>query len=83
MECVSCGGNGCIECDGIGAIKVTCCPLEYVTNDVWEVIQYVELYKKGLPPVAGGALDQAKNFIDSARFIFRENEYWRAKLGVF
>lgn len=40
------------------------------------------MYEKGLPPVAGGALDQAKCFIDAAMFIFNEKTYWDNKLGV-
>ena len=63
-------------------MKITCCPLEYITEDVWEVIQYAELYEKGLPPVAGGALDQAKNFTEAASYIFRLKAYWENKLGV-
>ena len=83
MKCPGCDGNGCGECDKKGTFDLTCCPLEYITDDVWEVIRYAELYEKGLPPVAGGALDQAKCFIEAAQFIMRENQYWKNKLGVF
>lgn len=41
-----------------------------------------ELYEKGLPPVAGGALDQANVFVEAARFVWSEQAYWRAKLGI-
>ena len=41
------------------------------------------LFEKGLPPVAGGVLDQAKIFVEAATFIFREQNYWKNKLGVF
>ena len=41
-----------------------------------------ELFEKGLPPVAGGILEQAKIFVDAARFIFREQRYWKNKLGI-
>jgi hypothetical protein len=64
-------------------MKITCCPLEYISSDVWEVIRYANLYEKGLPPVTGGALDQAANFIDAAMYIFSVQTYWKNKLGLF
>jgi len=82
MECIGCGGKGCSECNDSGTIKITCCPLELITNDVWEVIEYAELYERGLPPIAGGALDQAQNFLVACRFIFREKSDWKNKLGI-
>ena len=63
-------------------MTINCCPLEIITADVWEVINYAELYEKGLPPVAGGSLDQARCFIEAALFVFREKTYWENKLGV-
>jgi len=53
-----------------------------ITADVWEVIMLAELFEKGLPPIAGGVLDQAKIFVDAASFIFREKSYWKSKLGI-
>ena len=64
-------------------IKITCCPLELIDDDVWDAIFYAELYEKGLPPVAGGSLDQAYNFLQAARFIFAEQAEWKNKLKVF
>jgi len=58
------------------------CPLEFIKSDEWEIIQYAKLYEKGLPPIAGGALDQSKCFLDAAGFIFNEFEYWKKKLGL-
>jgi len=54
-----------------------------VTEDVWEVIKYAELYQKGLPPIAGGALDQTQSFIEAARFIFEEENKIKKQLGYF
>ena len=82
MKCISCDGNGCGECRDKGTLTIECCPLEYITEDAWEVIRYAELYEKGLPPVAGGALDQARCFVEAASFIFSEKTYWDNKLGV-
>lgn len=48
------------------------CPMDYVTDDVWALLQYAELYAKGVPPIAGGALDQAHAFNLAARFVWNE-----------
>jgi len=61
---------------------LTDCPLDYVTDDIWETIEYAELYAKGLPPIAGGSLDQAKNFTDACRFILSEKSFWKKKLKL-
>ena len=47
-----------------------------------DIIQMAELYEKGLPPIAGGQLDQAKSFVDAAYFIFNEIQYWKYKMGI-
>ncbi len=83
MDCVNCGGKGCIECEDTGKFAITKCPLEFITTDVFELIALAELFEKGLPPVAGGVLDQAKIFVDAARFVFQEQRYWKNKLGIF
>lgn len=80
MMCPGCNDRGCKYCNKTGIIDIGRCPLEIVTNDVWDLIEYANLYKKGLPPVAGGALDQARAFTDAARFIFAEQSYWKNKL---
>ena len=54
-----------------------------VTGDVWELLKFAGLYQKGLPPVAGGALDQAKIFIDAVDFIIEEENRIKKKLGYF
>jgi hypothetical protein len=81
MVCPVCEGEGCEECKE-GQIDITECPLELITEDVWQVIRFAELYEKGLPPIAGGALEQAKVFVDAAQFIMNEKAYWKAKLGT-
>jgi len=56
------------------------CPLKMVPADIWELLEFADLYAKGLPPIAGGTLDQAKGFTQACSFIWREEEYWKAKL---
>jgi len=83
MACIACGGSGCSECNKEGRIDITGCPLEIIDNEVWEVIEYAELYEKGLPPVAGGALDQARNFIEACGYIFSLRAYLKKKMKAF
>ena len=56
--------------------------MELVDTRTMDIIQMAELYEKGLPPVAGGQLDQAKSFVDAAYFIFNEKAYWKNKMGI-
>jgi len=81
MVCPNCEGKGCEECKD-GNIDIIDCPLKLITEDVWQVIRFAELYEKGLPPIAGGVLDQAKVFVDAAQFVMNEKAYWKSKLGL-
>ena len=82
MECFECSGRGCDICLMTGRINVVGCPQEIVGDDVWAAIEYAMLYEKGLPPIAGGALDQAESFLSAARFIQNEMRYWKKKLKI-
>jgi len=57
--------------------------LDYITSDIWFVIKLAHLYEKGLPPVAGGALDQAHSFVEAAEYIFNLEGQYKRKLGIF
>ena len=83
-KCKACGGkvNKCKECDGQGEIDIECCPLLIIERDVWEVLKYAELYRNGLPPVTGGALDQADSFIAAADYIFDQEQGIKNQLGI-
>ena len=83
MRCNDRNSAGCGVCGGTGRIKFTDCPLLLLDSDVWETIDYAGLYEKGLPPVAGGALDQAYNFLQAARFVMSEKQNWKNRLGAF
>lgn len=83
MVCPGCEGKGCEECNQTGEISITECPLNLITSDVWEIISLADLFEKGLPPIAGGVLNQAKIFVEAARFVFSEKAHWKNKLGIF
>jgi len=82
MDCVRCGGAGCDLCDKKGTFDIDRCPLEIITDDVVDMMELADLWEKGLPPVAGGVLDQAAMFVAAARFYFGEKAYWKNKLGI-
>jgi hypothetical protein len=79
--CPACDGEGCEECRN-GEINITDCPLLLITRDVWDLIRYAELFEKGLPPIAGGVLQQADIFIQAAEFYFGEKQYWKNRAGL-
>lgn len=76
-----CGGRGCQACGERGRVDVTGCPRADLPPIVWDLLTYADLYRKGLPPVAGGALDQAAAFVEAARFIWNEHDQRKAKHG--
>lgn len=49
--------------------------------DVWDALEASRLYEAGIPPIAGGQLDQAAKFAQAARFIRGEIQTWKATLN--
>lgn len=66
-------------CGGAGMIEIADCPLRIVPVDVWEIVDMAELYEKGLPPVAGGSLDQARVFLVACRAIWADQAREKAR----
>lgn len=70
MECPSCRGEGCPQCDK-GRIAVTGCPLVIVGANVWRVVRLAEMtHENGVLPLAGGACDQAGVYLDACRIVW-------------
>lgn len=82
MQCLGCDGNGCDECGTSGYTTITGCPQRELTSDIFDLIEMSELYGKGLPPIAGGALDQTKSFIDAFRQLTRDQQTLKRALGI-
>jgi len=68
-----------------GRFELETCPLEMVDEPTVRLIELARLFHRGLPPVAGGTLDQASGFLAVAGFVADEDERYRqeaaAKLG--
>lgn len=67
LECPECNGSGCTEC-AQGTIRVIGCPNKYC-RPIADAVALCDLYKQGLPPVSGGALDQSVWFVDAQKFL--------------
>lgn len=72
----------CPACKGSGKERITQCPMELVSREAWDVIELAELYEKGLPPVAGGAMDQAAAFVEACRLIWATQKKWKQQLRM-
>jgi hypothetical protein len=46
------------------------------------VIEFAGYAERGAWPVAGGTLDQAQQFLEAVRFVWREQRHWRAEAGI-
>jgi len=46
------------------------------------VLDYIELFYRGLPPVQGGALDQSRWFIQAAQFVRADQSVLKAAKGI-
>jgi hypothetical protein len=44
-----------------------------------DAIDVIDLFEKGLPPVAGGVLDQSAAFINAAKFFHNEKQLAKAE----
>lgn len=74
IECPTCGGSGCESCGDRGSFELAECPVAFAGSETWELIGLVDLYRRGLPPVAGGSLDQTAWFNAAARRVWGEHQ---------
>ena len=84
MWCPLCDNDGgeCNGCGGRGTIELTACPQQELDVELVEVLRLAAMYKKGLPPVAGGALDQSRWFVEACEFLWTQQAYLKRKLKI-
>ena len=58
---------------------LTDCPLRLIGPATWRTMEYAEHLEHGLPPVVGGALDQAAAFLAAAKFLRAEGDRHEAE----
>jgi len=71
IECPECDGTGCDSCNR-GRFNLSECPQKFI-GDYISTFRLVDLFQKGIPPVAGGALNQTMWFIDAAATLKNED----------
>lgn len=83
-DCPYCGDRegGCEICED-GKIVLRTCPHLAVRRETWRCIEAAELLGRGLPPEAGGMLDQNAAFLAAARIIRQQQRIWRARQEPF
>lgn len=77
IECPVCDGCGCSECTE-GSFELDGCPNAFCSKIITS-IDLIDLFEKGLPPVAGGVMDQSASFIQAARFFASEEDKVRSE----
>lgn len=53
--------------------------MDWIDAEVWEMIEMVDFFEKGMPPVAGGLLDQTAYFVKFAGFTQQEARQYRKR----
>ena len=81
IECPTCNGAGCKECSK-GTIRIYGCPNKECSS-MYQIVQLADLFKKGVMPVAGGALDQSASFMEAVRFLESSEAQMRAELNGY
>ncbi len=71
IPCTECEGRGCDHCDR-GSYVLDDCPKATVGMDIVNLVRCADLTEKGLPPIAGGSLDQSHWFMEAASYFWSE-----------
>ena len=77
IECPACNGQGCDDCND-GSVKIVGCPNTYCRPMI-PAINLIDLFGKGVLPVAGGALDQSAWFLEAASVMGHEDAAMKAE----
>lgn len=54
--------------------------IELIDEATLDVLRLAEDWKRGVPPVAGGSLDQTESIAQACEYVWREEAAWEAKL---
>ena len=81
IECQSCSGRGCDECGKAGRIRIEGCPQAYC-KEIVPSVQLIDLFEKGLPPIAGGTLDQSVWFLEAVKVWSNEEAQAKAQANT-
>jgi hypothetical protein len=73
IACPVCDEKRCEECDGKGFFTLSECPLSYIF-DLKPFLLLANSMADGLPPVAGGAMDQSALFLKAYQRLQSEDQ---------
>lgn len=72
IACPECEEQGCEACGDTGRIELTGCPRQFVDLELYQLVKLVDWFEKGVPPVAGGSLNQSEWFLNFASLLTSE-----------
>jgi hypothetical protein len=79
MQCVTCYGRGCNQCDD-GYVMLTSCARQQVSDEAWDMFSWVRQYlENNVLPEDGNGLAQTQSFVDALNVVSREWRQWEAK----
>jgi len=76
IACPSCDGAGCTPCNNKGTMIIDDCPSKMTDMKTREILRLCRLANKGALPVAGGTLDQSRQFIEALDLYNSDSSYW-------
>ena len=77
FECPECNGSGCEQCKD-GVVNLHGCPNKFCRS-ITSTIPLIDLFHKGMPPIAGGSLDQSASFVDACQFFSTQENIIKAE----
>jgi hypothetical protein len=72
----------CPTCHGRGEIHLDVCPKQFVTPDIWDLLDAADLAEKGHWPLPGGWLSQTAGVVAGVRQIWAMEARIKASLGI-
>lgn len=82
VACPTCDETGCEACDHQGYFYLRQCPKQQIDSELYGMTRLASFLEKGIPPIAGGSLEQSAWFMDFAATLqlemkLAEAEIWR------
>ena len=72
IACPICDERGCQHCERKGNYEITDCPQKQIDAELVQFLDLADMFEKGIPPIAGGSLDQASWFLKAFHFLKSE-----------
>jgi len=82
LACVSCDGAGCGACGWSGEWRIERCPQLEAGEVGWEALMLAEAWRKGVPPEAGGVLDQDARLLSVIEYATAERSRAIDEMGA-